>query len=55
MKWDVNFKLLSLLFINSLLCPFSADVSVTRSVTVSNELHSPLHFIYGQTPFSTPK
>lgn len=54
MKWDVNFTLLSLLFINSSLCPFSADVSVTRSVTVSNELHSllhsPQHFIYGHPP-----
>lgn len=51
-KWDVNFKLLPLLFINRLLCPFSADVSVTRAVTVSNELHLPLHFIYRQSLFT---
>lgn len=54
MKWDINFKLLSLLFINSLLCAFSADVPVTRSVTVSNELHSPPHFIYWTDPLFTP-
>lgn len=52
MKWDFNFKLLSLLFINSSLCAFSADVPVTRSVTVINELHSPLHLIYWTDPLS---
>lgn len=51
---DINFEILSLLFINISLCAFSADVPVTRSVTVSNELHSPLHFIYWTDPFFTP-
>lgn len=54
MKWDVNFRLLSLLFINSSLCAFWADVPVTRSVTVSNELNSPLHLIYWTDPPSLP-
>lgn len=35
-------------------CIFRADVPVTRSLTVSNELHSPLHFIYWTDPLSLP-
>lgn len=35
----------------SMLCSFSVDVAVTHSVIASNELHSLLHFIYGQTIF----
>lgn len=35
-------------------CIFRADVPVSRSVTVSNELHSPLHFIYWTDPLFIP-
>lgn len=41
MKWDVSSERPSLLFMNSPLWPFSADVSVTCSATVSNESRKP--------------